>query len=119
MVFDQANITIFSLDPAVITYHSNLTVKANENDQITLMCNVSGVPTPSVNWTINGKQIKNAHGENYVFNAVDSLSGNYSCIVSNGIGAIQRKTFDVKITGYSSIIRLDRETFGQVIFPYN
>jgi membrane carboxypeptidase/penicillin-binding protein PbpC len=73
-------------------------LQINENDKITLICNASGSPTPKVNWTLNGDLI-NVQGEKYEFNAVESKSGNYSCIAYNGDGNVTGKTFGIKIKG--------------------
>ncbi|XP_022800743.1 hemicentin-2-like [Stylophora pistillata] len=64
-----------------ITPHQSVT----EGDNVTLMCNVSGVPPSKVSWmTPNGERVSKYKLE--VENVHRSEAGEYKCEVSNGCG---------------------------------
>ena len=69
----------------------NETVKKGET--VTLFCNVSGTPTPSVHWT-HVRTGKKRHNKTWVITdiKVDYL-GQYKCEASNTFGNDSKSTF--------------------------
>ena len=63
-----------------------------ENDNVTFVCNVTGVPTPSISWEFNsGKLPSSSMAENgmltvYTVQNSASFEGYYTCIAVNRAG---------------------------------
>ena len=74
----------FSLVPASIQPLDNKTVK--KGDTITLFCNASGKPPPSVSWTYVDRGLKHDN-ETWVITDIDVNDlGEYRCDASNDYG---------------------------------
>ena len=80
-------------DGSPVTMNIGDNVTAASNTTITIRCPVSGVPTPSVTWTKDGKEV--AEGEKYFIKNGNVLvikgaepedSAEYSCTVESKFG---------------------------------
>ena len=70
--------------------------KVIEGDNVTLICNVSGMPTPMVSWmTPDSQRVSGCRLE--VTNIERSQAGEYTCKVSNECGNVtETATIDVQ-----------------------
>ena len=70
--------------------------KVIEGDNVTLICNVSGMPTPMVSWmTLDSQRVSGYRLE--VTNIDRSQAGEYTCEVSNECGNVtETATIDVQ-----------------------
>ena len=70
--------------------------KVIEGDNVTLICNVSGMPSPMVSWMIPDSQRVSGYRLE-VTNIDRSQAGEYTCEVSNDCGnATETATIDVQ-----------------------
>lgn len=70
--------------------------KVIEGDNVTLICNVSGMPTPMVSWMTSDSQRVSGYRLE-VTNIDRSQAGEYTCEVSNECGnATETATIDVQ-----------------------
>ena len=82
----------FSDQPEIITHPKNVTVE--EGLPMTLFCNATGNPPPTLSWTKDGSPINNNQGipfsgDNetlFIASINRSESGNYRCVARNGLG---------------------------------
>ena len=80
--------------PSSIQATDNKTV--TEGDNVTLMCNVSGMPPPMVSWMMPSGQRHSGYMLNVV-NINRSRAGEYRCEASNECGnATETATIDVQ-----------------------
>ena len=78
--------------PEIITHPKNFTIK--EGLPMTLFCNATGNPPPTLSWTKDGSPINNNQGipftgDNetlFIASINRSESGNYRCVARNGLG---------------------------------
>ena len=70
--------------------------KVVEGDNVTLICNVSGIPPPMVSWmTLDSQRVSGYRLE--VTNIERSQAGEYTCEVSNECGNVtETATIDVQ-----------------------
>ena len=77
-----------------------------EGDNLTLMCNVSGMPPPMVSWMTPNVQRHSGYMLNVV-NINRSQAGEYKCEASNECGnATETATIDVQCKFVDSLLRL-------------
>ncbi|KAL4218919.1 Hemicentin-1 [Mactra antiquata] len=89
-----------SIDESNVVYFR----KVIENRTIIIECPVSGIPTPTVNWLINGQSLRLREGLQFTHNTyhleLDSAqvsdSAIYSCVASNAAGTL-RKNFNLEV----------------------
>ena len=82
----------FSDQPEIITHPKNFTLE--EGLPMTLFCNATGNPPPTLSWTKDGSPINNNQGipfsgDNetlFIASINRSESGNYRCVARNGLG---------------------------------
>ena len=82
----------FSDQPEIITHPKNVTVE--EGLPMTLFCNATGNPPPTLSWTKDRSPINNNQGipfsgDNETLSIASinrSESGNYRCVARNGLG---------------------------------
>ena len=97
----------FVTDPPDIAFdRQNRAV--TEGNNVTLSCNVSGNPEPSISWTANGFQVNTTINSRISFsagkkqltitNAERTDNGNYRCVANNslGIATSDAATLDVQ-----------------------
>ena len=86
-------IFFFFIDrPEIITHPKNFTIE--EGLPMTLFCNATGNPPPTLSWTKDGSPINNNQGipfsgdnETLFIASINRLeSGNYRCVARNGLG---------------------------------
>ena len=84
-------------------------------DTMTLYCHVAGVPSPELQWLVNGRPIDPAHprlrmSDNRqqldILDSELSDAGRYSCIAKNDAGITDRD-FDLQVLGTFSVIVSD------------
>ena len=82
----------FSDRPEIITHPKSVTVE--EGLPMTLFCNATGNPPPTLSWTKDGSPINNNQGIIFtgdnetlsIANINRSESGNYRCVTRNSLG---------------------------------
>ena len=83
-----------SIRPSITTHPQGDVVR--EGNNVTLSCNVSGNPEPSISWTIDGFQVNTTINSQISFsadekqltitNAKRTDNGNYRCVAENSLG---------------------------------
>ena len=82
----------FTDQPEIITHPKNVTIE--ERLLMTLFCNATGNPPPTISWTKDGSPLTKTQGiiftgENEtlsIANITRSESGNYRCVTRNSLG---------------------------------
>ena len=82
----------FTDQPEIITHPKNVTIE--ERLLMTLFCNATGNPLPTISWTKDGSPLTKTQGiiftgENEtlsIANITRSESGNYRCVTRNSLG---------------------------------
>ena len=82
----------FSDQPEIITHPKNFTI--DEGLPMTLFCNATGNPPPTLSWTKDGSPINKNQGIIFtgdnetlsIANINRSESGNYRCVTRNSLG---------------------------------
>lgn len=70
--------------PQIITQpHGGL---VTEGDNVTLSCNASGVPAPSISWTKDGSLLTSSFGGVRITSVNRTDSGEYQCVAINSVG---------------------------------
>ena len=89
-----------TIAPPLIEHTSEANMIADPGDDIVLMCQTTGKPTPSLSWTLNDVEII---GDTRHVISGDQLEikqfrssdqGSYSCIANNRLG-VDKRTFTV------------------------
>ena len=83
---------MFTDQPEIITHPKNVTPE--EGLLMTLFCNATGNPPPTLSWTKDGSPLTNTQGiilsgDNetlYIAKVNRSESGNYRCVARNSLG---------------------------------
>ena len=78
--------------PEIITHPKNVTIE--ERLSMTLFCNATGNPPPTLSWTKDGSPINDTQGITFsgdnetlsIASINRSESGNYRCVARNGLG---------------------------------
>lgn len=78
------------LVPPTITNRSNAIRDVEEGDNVKLLCEASGDPTPSIEWWNNGVllQSRNTTTELHLQNIERREGGSYVCTAKNRAGAV-------------------------------
>lgn len=74
-----------------------MSVVEDVNRNISINCNVSGVPRPNITWFKEGSASPVAYGEKVTFLARKDAMGTYECVAENGIGKAARAKAFVRI----------------------
>ena len=82
---DSTKITVSSANPVVV-----------EGESVSLDCNATGNPAPTVTWTKDGNNSVLYQGERYTIDRITrQQAGRYICTAENGIGSKLNATFAV------------------------
>ena len=86
---------VCSEQPSIITHPLGVTIREGQN--ITLSCNASGNPVPTISWTIHGHPVNTSHNPRISFsddkkqliitNVSRTDSGEYRCVAKNRVGS--------------------------------
>ena len=78
-----------------------------QGENVTLTCNVSGIPLPEVTWTFEGRggTANSFVGDLELYNVQNTEQGIYTCVAENEAGKIEGKVF-LTVDGMSLIITL-------------
>ena len=79
-------LSLVSVAPLVVISPKTITV--NESDNVTLTCDASGIPHPTIKWTKVGEDAVLFEGPSYTIVSISRVAGNtvsYQCTVSNGV----------------------------------
>ena len=94
--------TIFAVPPGIANVSNDQVVC--EGSLVTLSCNATGRPTPTINWTKvegNGKDsaplLPVVDGKYVLSNIQRSGNGTYRCTAHNGVGTPVNHTVSVKV----------------------
>ena len=79
--------------PEIITHPKNVTIE--ERLPMTLFCNATGNPPPTLSWTKDGSPLNDTQGITFsgdnktlsIASINRSESGNYRCVARNGLGS--------------------------------
>ena len=82
----------FTDQPEIITHPKNVTIE--ERLLVTLFCNATGNPPPTISWTKDGSPLTKTQGIIFtgdnetlsIANITRSESGNYRCVTRNSLG---------------------------------
>ena len=83
---------LFTDKPEITTHPQNVTTK--EGDNVTLSCDTTGNPVPTISWTKDGSAISNNsmislsddNKQLTITNVNRTNSGEYQCVASNRVG---------------------------------
>lgn len=103
------------IDAPLITTHPQVVGPVTEDDNVTLSCNASGDPVPSITWTRDGSLLNSslprisfgAKSRELTIKSVNRAdSGEYRCVADNSEGNVTSNstTLDVQCK-YSSLIK--------------
>ena len=92
LVYLSVHIFLFTDQPEIITHPKNVTPE--EGLLMTLFCNATGNPPPTLSWTKDGSPLTNTHGiifsgDNDTLSIAKvnrSESGIYRCVARNSLG---------------------------------
>lgn len=99
--FKKKDISPFVVPASVIHVRKSTVVKEGEN--VTLVCNGSGLPTPSVTW-LNAWNVTLSNETMWqLYNISRNVAGQYTCAASNACGSDSTKV-DVNVQCESSFI---------------
>jgi len=106
-------IVSFVTDPPDIAFDPQ-TRAVTEGNSVTLSCNVSGNPEPSISWTTNGFQVNTTINFRISFsadkkqltitNAKRTDNGNYRCVANNSLGIATSDAATVDVQCKSSML---------------
>ncbi|XP_065678288.1 basement membrane-specific heparan sulfate proteoglycan core protein isoform X1 [Hydra vulgaris] len=101
-----ANVTV--IEPPLIIAASETVFRVNLNSSITLKCNVSGYPSPFINWIFpdGSNGASNSYGEFALVNMTKYDQGQYKCRASN-VGGFAEETFTVLINELPQVVILE------------
>ena len=92
----------FAVPPAIA--HVKNEQVACEGSLVTLICNATGKPTPSITWTkvedngTDSAPLPPLVGGKYVLSNIQrSANGTYRCTADNGVGTPDNRTVSVKV----------------------
>ncbi|XP_023195302.1 hemicentin-1 [Xiphophorus maculatus] len=74
-------------------------VSLNKGERLVLTCGVSGIPTPTIKWIMNNKNIPvhynhvNGHSELVIERVSKEDTGTYTCVAENRVGTIKSLGF--------------------------
>ena len=90
--------------PTITLQPANVTVVAPNPATFTIA--VTGIPTPTLQWRLNGNPISGATNTSFTIPVTSSGMnlGNYDCIVDNGIGAPVTSNVAVLTVNYGPVI---------------
>ena len=103
LVYLSVHIFLFTDRPEIITHPKNVTPE--EGLLMTLFCNATGNPPPTLSWTKDGSPLTNTQGiilsgDNetlYIAKVNRSESGNYRCVARNSLGDDTSNTAKVDV----------------------
>lgn len=70
-----------------ITGRSNSIIDTDEGNNVTLLCDATGDPVPTVEWIKNGKPLQSSNRKILIRNIQRSDGGNYVCTAKNVAGS--------------------------------
>ncbi|KAK3728550.1 hypothetical protein QZH41_011637, partial [Actinostola sp. cb2023] len=87
------NLTVTVKDPPIIIDPQGPDCRplyVLENQDVTLVCNTTGEPVPSVTWTKDGVPLGSRTNDSYLLlqNVLRNQTGNYTCTADNGVGKL-------------------------------
>ncbi|ESO92560.1 hypothetical protein LOTGIDRAFT_120413 [Lottia gigantea] len=106
--------------PATIIHHlSSEDQTAREGDTVTLTCNVTGIPAPSVTWYRHKSSDKGfekeSDGEVLIIHNVSRYCGDtYECVAFNGVPPAVSKKIKVGVE-FPPEVRLPNKRIGQIV----
>ena len=90
-------IVSFVTDPPVITTHPQNNTRI-EGENVTLSCNASGNPVPTISWTSSGSRVDTSNNPRISFSEGKKLltitnvnrtdSREYQCVAGNNVGNV-------------------------------
>ena len=103
LVYLSVHIFLFTDQSEIITHPKNVTPE--EGLLMTLFCNATGNPPPTLSWTKDGSPLTNTHriifsGDNDTLSIAKvnrSESGNYRCVARNSLGDDTSNTAKVDV----------------------
>ncbi|XP_078091104.1 vascular cell adhesion protein 1-like isoform X2 [Mustelus asterias] len=104
-VTDKPGDTTISVNNKTV---SGFPVSVSKGDEVTLICNSNGNPTPTLKWEdpSNGSNVEIAPpGILRIFHATSEHQGIYKCTATNPYG-IDEKEVDIRVTGHRWMIPL-------------
>ena len=83
----MTKLTYFAAVPTISAGPQNTTVYEHDKSSVTLTCNATGDPAPSITWKKDKTQTILARGEQLTLsNVTRKDQGLYICVANNGIG---------------------------------
>lgn len=109
---------VCSEQPSIITHPIGVAIREGQN--VTLSCNASGNPVPTISWTINGYPANTSYNPRISFsddkkqliitNVSRTDSGKYRCVAKNRVGSD---------TSNASIVDVQRKSCRQILLKCN
>ena len=109
---------VCSEQPSIITHPIGVTIREGQN--MTLFCNASGNPVPTISWTIHGHPVNTSHNPRISFsddkkqliitNVSRTDSGEYQCVARNRVG---------NDTSNASIVDVQCKSCCQILIKFN
>ncbi|XP_033096566.1 uncharacterized protein LOC117100842 [Anneissia japonica] len=97
VIFLSRNNDICLKEP-IITKHPESNIVTLEGNDVTIMCQASGIPSPTFSWMFNGHTLSGEHLNSLFLTKVDaSHSGTYICLAKNTVTSVQSMQCDVTV----------------------
>ena len=93
-------------------------VKVNKTNSISLSCDASGFPAPSITWTKSGQTLSNT-AQLYISSSDKSDAGEYTCTASNGVGQPKTAKAYVIVQCKSKFLQFIKLVTATTSYPAN
>ena len=117
MIFKIICFIFTDLDQTEITFNP-LKGSTREGDQVTLYCNATGNPPPTISWTRNGFPLKTSDNSRINFlegkkqltitNVSRTDSGKYRCVATSELGNVTSKAKSIDVQCKNTVVPMHK-----------